>query len=160
VRSTEQIFATFLPHELMHSVLATHFGGPLPRWADEGISMLAEKEESGALAMHRLRERGRMLSLAELFSADDYPRDWPSLYSQGSSLVEFLVSLEDKKTLVRFLRDGLDDENWPASVREYYGFRSLAHLQDHWLRWLARSEAQEKTPRTARFGQVRSVSPK
>ena len=34
--SPERILDSVLPHEVTHTIFATHFGCPLPRWADEG----------------------------------------------------------------------------------------------------------------------------
>ena len=40
--SLERILDSVLPHEVTHTVFATHFRQPLPRWADEGGSVLSE----------------------------------------------------------------------------------------------------------------------
>jgi hypothetical protein len=40
--SAERILDSVLPHEITHTVFATHFGRPLPRWADEGASTTVE----------------------------------------------------------------------------------------------------------------------
>ena len=34
--SEERILDSVLPHEITHTIFATHFRQPLPRWADEG----------------------------------------------------------------------------------------------------------------------------
>src|SRR5262245_47683333 len=34
--SRERALDSVLPHETTHTIFATHFGGPVPRWADEG----------------------------------------------------------------------------------------------------------------------------
>ena len=34
--SRERVLDSVLPHEVTHTIFATHFGRPLPRWADEG----------------------------------------------------------------------------------------------------------------------------
>ncbi len=34
--SYERVLDSVLPHEITHTIFATHFGQPLPRWADEG----------------------------------------------------------------------------------------------------------------------------
>jgi len=36
--SRERVLDSVLPHEITHTIFATHFGRPLPRWADEGGS--------------------------------------------------------------------------------------------------------------------------
>ncbi len=40
----DRILASSLPHEITHAVFAAYFGGPMPRWADEGASLLSEDE--------------------------------------------------------------------------------------------------------------------
>jgi hypothetical protein len=40
--SRERILDSVLPHEITHTVFATHFGRPLPRWADEGACTTVE----------------------------------------------------------------------------------------------------------------------
>ena len=35
--SDERLMDWVLPHEITHMVFASHFGHPLPRWADEGV---------------------------------------------------------------------------------------------------------------------------
>ena len=38
----DRILASALPHEVTHTIFAAYFGGPMPRWADEGASFLSE----------------------------------------------------------------------------------------------------------------------
>ena len=38
----DRILASALPHEVTHTIFASYFGGPMPRWADEGASLLSE----------------------------------------------------------------------------------------------------------------------
>ena len=40
----ERILDSVLPHEITHTIFATHFGEPLPRWADEGACTMVEHE--------------------------------------------------------------------------------------------------------------------
>jgi len=40
----DRILASALPHEVTHTVFAAFFGGPMPRWADEGASLLSEDD--------------------------------------------------------------------------------------------------------------------
>ena len=41
----KQLLHSVLPHEVTHTVLAHHFGRAVPRWADEGGSVLSENDE-------------------------------------------------------------------------------------------------------------------
>jgi len=38
----ERLLDAVLPHEITHTIFATHFGRPLPRWADEGACTTVE----------------------------------------------------------------------------------------------------------------------
>ena len=42
IGTPERILDSVLPHEVTHTVMATHFGQPLPRWADVGICTTVE----------------------------------------------------------------------------------------------------------------------
>ncbi len=84
-----------LPHEVTHTVLASHFGRPLPRWVDEGIAILSEPAQMRADLNAKVREvlsAGRAIRLKQLFKMNEYPKDTLTLYSQGHSVVQFLLS--------------------------------------------------------------------
>src|SRR5690606_2669135 len=38
----ERILDSVLPHEVLHTIFASHFRRPLPRWADEGAASSVE----------------------------------------------------------------------------------------------------------------------
>jgi hypothetical protein len=67
-----------LPHEVTHTVLASYFARPVPRWADEGISLLSESEDEQATCDARAREilnQGRGVRLKVLLPMTEYPKD-------------------------------------------------------------------------------------
>ena len=41
--SEERILDSVLPHEITHTIFASHFRRPLPRWADEGACTTVER---------------------------------------------------------------------------------------------------------------------
>src|SRR5688500_6441852 len=47
--SRERVLDSVLPHEVTHAIFATHFGRPLPRWADEGACTTVEDRKSTRL---------------------------------------------------------------------------------------------------------------
>ena len=67
----DRLFASVLPHEIAHTVLAHHFGKPVPRWADEGAAVLCEKttecNRHEKLASELLRS-GRRSRSADFFT--------------------------------------------------------------------------------------------
>ncbi|HYH63276.1 MAG TPA: hypothetical protein VD866_01115, partial [Urbifossiella sp.] len=90
----DQVLKSVLPHEVTHVVLATHFGRPLPRWADEGIAVLAESDAEQFNHEVRAREllnAGRAIRLGTLFRMTEYPRDHVVTFAQGHSVCQFLL---------------------------------------------------------------------
>ena len=90
----KQLLHSVLPHEVTHTVLAHHFGRPVPRWADEGGSVLSENDEERFNHDVRCREllnAGRGIRLRVLFRMTEYPRDMIVLYAQGFSVSQYLV---------------------------------------------------------------------
>src|SRR5829696_6195798 len=75
----ERLTYSVLPHEVTHTVFAHHFRQPVPRWADEGGSVLSEDDQERArhdtLVRQILNAPGRMIPLRRLFSLTQYPRD-------------------------------------------------------------------------------------
>ena len=47
----DRILASSLPHEVTHTIFAAYFGGPMPRWADEGASLLSARTPSSTAGM-------------------------------------------------------------------------------------------------------------
>ena len=82
----KQLLNSVLPHEVTHTVLAYHFGRAVPRWADEGGSVLSENDEerfSHDVRCRELLNAGRGIVLRTLFRMAEYPRDMIVLYAQG-----------------------------------------------------------------------------
>ena len=89
-----QLLNSVLPHEMTHTVFAYHFGRPVPRWADEGGSVLSENDEERTSHDIRCREilnQGKAFRLNVLFRMVDYPRDMIVLYAEGYSVSAYLV---------------------------------------------------------------------
>src|SRR5262249_39138058 len=82
----DRILASALPHEVTHTIFAAYFGGPMPRWADEGASLLSEDQRE--LDRHEqfvanLLAKRTELPLGRLFRMEDYPSDLMGFYGQG-----------------------------------------------------------------------------
>jgi hypothetical protein len=82
----DRILASAIPHEVTHTVFAAFFGGPMPRWADDGASLLSEdlreRRRHDKIALDLLSRRGD-LPLGRLFRVEDYPSDLMGFYGQG-----------------------------------------------------------------------------
>jgi hypothetical protein len=158
----DRILVSALPHEITHTIFASYFGGPLPRWADEGASLLSEDRRE------RLRheqfaadllERSGGWRLGELFTIDEYPKDLMGFYGQGYSVSRFLVEMGGRPRFLAFLKDGMKD-GWDVATREHYGFSNTKELDRAWRSWhsiAARNLPKEQSPGDALV--VRAQSP-
>jgi hypothetical protein len=154
----KQLLNSVLPHEVTHTVLAHYFGRPVPRWADEGGSVLSENPDEWFNHDVRCREllnAGRGIRCRVLFQMAEYPRDMIVLYAQGYSLSDFLVKRggdgrEGRGKLLRFLSTGMEGtdprdrgraekkfhgspESWNEAANKVYGFDSVDALEEAWL---------------------------
>lgn len=147
--SRERILDSVLPHEVTHTIFATHFGRPLPRWADEGACTTVEhpSEKSKQHRMlHEFLTTDRGIAFNRMFAMTEYPADILPLYSQGFSLARFLIAQGGKRKFVQYIGDGLDSNDWTASTKNHYGFSSLSDLQVTWLDWV-REGSPDRQPR-------------
>jgi hypothetical protein len=165
------ILTNVLPHEVVQLVLATHFGKQVPRWANAGIAVTAEDVDSQSSQdelSRKLLNEGRGIRLKVLFRMTEYPKDMLALYSQGHSVVRFLLSrpvtvgpaaqkslphlgelvrtvANPQQQLIIFLRLGLDEntaESWDRAAKSVYGFESLNALEEAWLKYLEKPESR------------------
>ena len=135
----ERILDSVLPHEVTHTVLATHFGRPLPRWADEGICTTvehsAEKQKHEAMLRRFLNNR-KGIPMNRLFLLTEYPPEMLPMYAQGYSVCRFLIEQSGPREFIQFLGDYMQHPSWTQNVKKHYGYTSLAQLQERWLAWV------------------------
>lgn len=139
--SRERILDSVLPHEVTHTVFASYFRRPLPRWADEGASSTVEHESERRKQQRMLiqfLQSHRGIAFNDMFAMKQYPRDILPLYAQGHSLATFLVAQGGKRKFLKYVKDGLDTNNWRAVTSAHYRFESLGRLQNAWLDWVRR----------------------
>jgi hypothetical protein len=158
---TNQLLKSVLPHEVTHTVLAHHFGQAVPRWADEGGSVLSENDEERFNHDIRCREilnQGRGIPLRALFQMTEYPRDMIVVYAQGYSICQYLIDkggADGKQKFLQFVGTGMrnGNRNWEEAVR-MYGYENTDELQESWIEALrtppqriaARNEQQRSRP--------------
>lgn len=143
--SRERILDSVLPHEVTHTVFASYFRKPLPRWADEGACTTVEHRSEIAKQERLLIQflkTDRGIPFSRMFAMKEYPRDILPLYSQGHSLCQFLIEKHGKKEFLAFLTDGMRDENWRRAVQQHYGQENLYVLQTEWLDWVKSGRPQ------------------
>lgn len=139
------LLKAILPHEVTHVVLADHFlQQPIPRWADEGMAVLAEPLAEQAVRAADLEEplkSGQLFRLADLTAMDSPdPKFWNLYYAQSVSLTRFLAETGSPSQLVRCLQKsqtiGLDQ-----ALRQVYSISGLDDLQARWLAYAHQKSA-------------------
>ncbi|MGL5095785.1 MAG: hypothetical protein ACRDD1_09365, partial [Planctomycetia bacterium] len=134
----ERILHSVLPHEITHTIFAAKFGRPLPRWADEGGSVLSEDSQEVSRHDYLVREiinSGRMIPLRRLFVLTEYPKDVMALYAQGFSVANYLVAQRGRAAFLDFVWDG-DTLGWDVALQRHYAVPSVEHLESRWIEWL------------------------
>jgi hypothetical protein len=143
--SRERILDSVLPHEITHTIFATHFGGPLPRWADEGacttVEHLSEKQKQHDMLYEFLTTQ-RGIAFNDMFAMKQYPADIMPLYAQGYSLARYLIAQGGKRKFIDYVGDGMATEDWTAATAKHYGFANLSELQTTWLAWVRRGSPE------------------
>ncbi len=137
--SHERVLDSVLPHEITHTIFATHFGRPLPRWADEGACTTVEHQSEKHRQWDNLVQfltTGRGIAFNKMFAMKEYPADILPLYAQGFSLARYMIALRGKREFVNYVGEGMQTNNWTAVTQKYYGVESLSALQITWLDWV------------------------
>jgi hypothetical protein len=139
--SLERILDSVLPHEISHTIFASHFRRPLPRWADEGAATLVEHESEKRrqqLTLKQVFNTPRRIPLKTLFTLEEYPREMQNvltLYAEGYSLTDFLVQLGGKSHFLKFL-EAAHRRSWNHALRKHYRFESVESLEKRWNKWV------------------------
>ena len=137
--SRERVLDSVLPHEVTHTIFASHFRQPLPRWADEGacttVEHSSEKNKQQVMLINFLRS-GRGIAFDDMFAMKEYPNDVLPLYSQGYSLARFLIEQKGRHEFLDFVGEGMKTDNWSADLKKHYGYSNLKDLQSQWLGWV------------------------
>ena len=160
-----QLLTAVLPHEITHVVVADLFTAQcIPRWADEGIAVLAEPDAEQDLRvadLHDSLESGRILDLAKLMTSEEPPAaDWSQYYAQSVSLTRFLVEQGSPERFLQFVRKS-SGKGTEAALRDVYKIGGLADLRDRWMAYARRQVAtleQSRRDTGARSAVARSES--
>ena len=133
----DRILASALPHEITHTIFAAYFGGPMPRWADEGASLLSEdlfeRQRHDQISIDLFARRGE-LPLSRLFVVENYPKDLMGFYGQGYSISRFLIEMGGRPRFLQFVRDGMKD-GWDVATRNHYQLANVRELDRAWRSW-------------------------
>ena len=127
-----------LPHEITHVVLADLFvDRQIPRWADEGMAILAEPLDIQTRRRDLSETIGKganLFKLQQLMTRDDYPANqfWPIYHAQSASVTHFLVARSNPRNFVAFVRAAQRDGYEPA-LRRFYRIDGFDELQRLWI---------------------------
>jgi hypothetical protein len=127
-----------VPHEVTHAVLAGRLSSRrVPRWADEGMAILAEAQahiDRHLRYLPRWNADDALYTMRALVEMRDYPepRALGVFYAQSVSLVDFLTRQKGAERFAAFVRDG-ERDGYASSLRKHYGW-SFAELDRHWRR--------------------------
>jgi hypothetical protein len=140
--SLERILDSVLPHEVNHTIFASHFRRPLPRWADEGAATLTEHESEKnrqRMLLGEVMRSGERFPMRQLLAMKEYPsggqRRVLTMYAQGWSLADYLVQHGGKTKFLRFLEDA-HRADWDAAVAKHYGIDDVDTLETTWNSWV------------------------
>jgi hypothetical protein len=135
-----------LPHELTHIVLIEHLPSlQIPRWADEGMAMLADTAAKQNRHRKDLRDaivRQTTFNAALLVTMEEYPPvdRWGAYYGQSISLTEFLVQRKSPRDFIEFI-ERATIEGYDAALVDCYGITDMAELDRLWHREVAETLA-------------------
>ncbi len=150
----DRLLDAVLPHEVTHTIFATHFGRPLPRWADEGacttVEHESEKQKNHTMLMDFLKAQpSRGIPFNRMFVMREYPHDILPLYAQGYSLAKFLIMKKGRRYFLDYVASGMNSEGrgrelaaWNSATEKYYGYEDLSELQLEWLGWVRNGSRQ------------------
>ncbi|MFV0444874.1 MAG: hypothetical protein ACK5Q5_14980 [Planctomycetaceae bacterium] len=151
--SLERVLDSVVPHEVSHTIFASHFRRPLPRWADEGAATLIEhssERKRQEVLLERVISTAKKIPLDQLLSMAEYPSEMQqvyTLYAEGYSLSNFLVQQHGsrgKAVFLQFIQDA-HQHGWKAAIAKHYQYSSVTELEQKWSGWvLAGSPARQR----------------
>ena len=127
-----------LPHEMTHVIMAEiMLRAKTPRWADEGMAMLADlpaKQSLHERDLSKALQSGDSFRLVALVGSSEYPtHDQQIFYGESLSLTRFLVDRRSPATFVSFVQQAAE-VGYDAALRDRYGIRDVAELEKIWLK--------------------------
>jgi hypothetical protein len=138
--STDYLSAA-LPHELTHVILKDRFDATaLPRWADEGMAILADtdaKQERHFKDLQKAFTRRTTFHVAELLTMEDYPSPtrFGTFYGQSASLAKFLVLRKTPKQFTSFI-ELANTDGYDSALQHFYGISGPRELDRLWRQYV------------------------
>ena len=125
-----------LPRELTHVVLADLFADkPPPKWAEEGMAILAGSPEEISRytrTLPRCAREGELRTLTTLFDLNDFPAEKiTGYYCQSVSVTEHLIKLKGEQNFKIFLSD-TQRYGTAQALKRQYNIESPQALEVAW----------------------------
>lgn len=133
-------------HELVHILAADRFiDVPMPRWAEEGMALLADphrKQQLHDVDFRRASASRRHFRLGDLLALHEYPTPerMQTFYGQSASIVRFLADRGEPAQFVDFIEHALEN-GYDSALQATYGFENVAELEAAWQRSLRNGTA-------------------
>lgn len=139
-QSTEYLSAA-LPHELTHVILKDRFAATaLPRWADEGMAILADtdaKQERHFKDLKQAFTSRTTFHVADLLTMENYPSPsrFGTFYGQSASLAKFLVLRKSPEQFTAFI-ERASTVGYDEALQQCYGISGPPELDRLWRQHL------------------------
>ena len=138
-------FNSILPHEMGHLIFREMVGydKKLPLWLDEGVVSFLEKDykKERMNISKALVRNGKYMTINDLTNVRTMEGFLiPDIfYAEASSIIEFLVQEYGKDKFVSFcskLRELREYQDWQIALKDVYGFKDLADMNEKWVAFL------------------------
>lgn len=127
---TDELIHSIIPHEVAHAAIATQFNFKTPKWFGEGVAVSQERD-----GLSRLRGECSKRPFMNLFTLDEYPKDWRPYYGQCFSVTNYLVERFGRFSTLEFVRQGISrGVGYTASCRDVFQ-TTLEELYYGWREW-------------------------
>lgn len=138
----DAILNNVLPHEVTHTIMASHFRRPTPRWADEGMATLSEDRSVWDTQYRCLRQTWdtHPISFDQLMRTKEYSKNMSvvmSFYARSAYVTAYLVRMQGRAEFLKFLDTAHRSSDWTQAIRQHYRYESIAALEQSWRGWVA-----------------------
>ncbi|HAY81269.1 MAG TPA: hypothetical protein DCY79_15805 [Planctomycetaceae bacterium] len=147
--SPQQAVGSTLKHEIAHVVLATQFPGNarLPIWLEEGIASRYDDAERIRLRKQITQSFGHARpwpQVTQLFATENVPSVDQTTYAFAVSLTDYLLTLDNRKTLLRF--GAMCSQSTPDQALATHYQMQPHELQLRWQHWVHQVEKVAQLP--------------
>ena len=132
-----EFLSAALPHEMTHVVLRDRFQSQaLPRWADEGLAILADpaaKQSRHRIDLDKAIASRTTFPAIAILTMDEYPRPdrFGAFYGQSASLTEYLVERKGPQQFVEFVERAAE-QGYDAALQQCYEIADMGELDRLW----------------------------